>query len=166
VDPRAVGVPLISSSQGKTTIDFGGLGASRSGGGGDDKKHDTHGPTFGVVYANDLAREALSNDGRTKFPVGSIIVREKLASADATQPELVAVMIKRASGFNTSGGDWEFVTADGRLAKVRERQKKGSCLDCHSSQADRDFVFPPSPSGLKLVNPPSGFFNPPPPKFP
>lgn len=151
-------MPLISSSQGKTTIDFGGLGASRSGG-GDDKEHDTHGSTFGVVYANELAREALSNEGRTKFPVGSIIVREKLAGRDAARPELIAVMIKRSPGFNPAGGDWEFITADGTLTKVRERQKKGSCLDCHSSQADRDFVFPPPSSGLKFVNTP-------PPKFP
>ncbi|HVF67885.1 MAG TPA: cytochrome P460 family protein [Pyrinomonadaceae bacterium] len=133
-------MPLIRSSQGTTTIDFAGTVEVRS---GDGKKRDTHGSTFGVVYANDLAREALSKGGRTKFPVGSVIVREKLSRADATQPELVAVMIKRAPGFNPPGGDWEFLTADGKLTKLRERQKKGSCLECHSSQADRDFVFPP-----------------------
>lgn len=151
-------MPIIRNSQGKTTIQLNDFGAPPGDGGG--KKHDTHGSTFGVVYANDLAREALSNDGRAKFPVGSIIVREKLASREATQPELVVVMIKRASGFNPAGGDWEFITADGTLTKVRERQKKGSCLDCHSSQADRDFVFPATPS------PKSDFVNLPPPKFP
>ena len=153
------------NSAGTTSITLEGLGAPRSDGG---KKRDNHDSTFGVVYANDLAREALSNDGRTKFPVGSIIVREKLARADATQPELVAVMIKRAPGFNPAGGDWEFITADGTLTKVRERQKKGSCLNCHSSQADRDFVSPPPPSKLEFVNPPSPkteFYSSPP-KFP
>ncbi len=133
-------MPLIRSSQGKTTIDLGGIRAPRSGGGG--KKRDNHDTTFGVVYANDLAREALLSEGRAKFPVGSIIVREKLSHAEATQPELVAVMMKRARGFNPKGGDWEFLTADGMLTKVREQQRKGSCLECHSSQADRDFVFP------------------------
>ena len=132
-------MPTIRSSQGKTTIQLNDFGAPHSSG---RKKHDNHDTTFGVVYANDLAREALPSGGRTKFPAGSIIVREKLAHAEATQPELVAVMIKRAAGFNPSGGDWEFLTADGMLKKVRERQKKGSCLECHSSKADTDFFFP------------------------
>jgi hypothetical protein len=138
-------VPLIRSSQGKTTIDLGGIGAPRTGGGGG-KKHDDHDTSFGVVYANDLAREALASEGRTKFPAGSVIVREKLARETDTQPQLVAVMIKRAPGFNPSGGDWEFLTADGPLTKVRERQKNGSCLNCHSSQADKDFFFSPAES--------------------
>ena len=137
-------MPTFTTSQGKTTIRLNDFGAPHSGGGG--KKRDTHDSTFGVVYANDLAREAFASDGRTKFPAGSVIVREKLARAEATQPELVAVMIKRAPGFNPKGGDWEFLTADGTLTKLRERQKKGSCLECHSSQAGREFVFPPPES--------------------
>ena len=140
VDTRAVGVPVIrKNSAGTVVIDLGPAGAPDF----PPKEHDTHeGPVFGIVYANEAAREPLANEGRTKFPAGSMIVREKLARADDAQPELVAVMIKRAAGFNPSGGDWEFITIDGGLTKVRERQKKGSCLECHSSQADRDFVFP------------------------
>src|ERR1051325_8401801 len=125
------------------TIDLGGVGAPSSPASPPrgPKKDETHeGFYFGVIYANDPAREPLANEGRTKFPAGSMIVREKLARADDAQPELVAVMIKRAAGFNPSGGDWEFLVVDGGLTKVRERQKKGSCLQCHSSQADRDFV--------------------------
>ena len=154
-------MPLITTSRGKTTINLNDFGAPHSGGGG--KKQNDHDSTFGVVYANDLAREALAGDGRAKFPVGSIIVREKLARLEATQPELVAVMIKRAPGFNPKGGDWEFLTADGMLTKVRERQKKGSCLNCHSSQAASDFVFPlPLPASASGP----GFPPPPAPKFP
>lgn len=105
---------------------------------------DSHenGPTFGVVYANDLARAALSRG--TTFPAGSIIVREKLPAPDAVRPELLAVMYKRARGFNPKGGDWEFLILDGAATRIQERQKNGSCLDCHDSQRDRDFVFPPT----------------------
>jgi hypothetical protein len=77
-----------------------------------------------------------------KFPVGSIIVREKLSKKGGDRPELLAVMIKRAAGFNPAGGDWEFLTVDGQVSKIRERQKKGSCLDCHSLRPEADFVFP------------------------
>ena len=78
----------------------------------------------------------------SKFPVGSIIVREKLATQTDARPELLAVMIKRARGFNPKADDWEFLTVDGALTKIQERQKKGSCLQCHASQSERDFVFP------------------------
>ena len=96
--------------------------------------------TYGVVYANELARAALAGD--LKFPSGSIIVREKRSKPDDATPQLLAVMVKRAPGFSPKGGDWEFLTVDGALTKVTGRQKKGSCLDCHASQRERDFVFP------------------------
>jgi hypothetical protein len=51
-------------------------------------------------------------------------------------------MIKRERGFNPTGGDWLFLTVDGAMTKVQERQKKGTCLECHKSQRSRDFVFP------------------------
>lgn len=101
-----------------------------------------HAYTYGVVYANDAAARVMLAPAPWKFPVGSVIVREKLLSLDQTKPELLAVMVKRAAGFNPAGGDWEFLIIDGAQTRVRERQKKGSCLECHASQRDRDFVFP------------------------
>jgi hypothetical protein len=104
-------------------------------------EHTDEPKAFGGVYVNDAARAAFADARRDPFPVGSIIVREKLARADAAQAQLLAVMVKRAPGFNPEAGDWEFLIADGALAKVRERQKRGSCLDCHAAQRAHDFVF-------------------------
>lgn len=101
------------------------------------------GSSFGVVYVNGLGREAMNAETPMKFPRGSVIVREKLAKADDAQPQLLTVMIKRARGFNSKANDWEFLTIDGATTKVLERQKQGSCLGCHKSQKDRDFVYPP-----------------------
>ena len=106
----------------------------------EEENHTTGASTFGVVYANEPARAALA--GALKFPAGSIIVREKRSKPDDATPELLAVMVKRERGFNPAGGDWEFLTADGALTQVSGRQKKGSGLDCHASQRERDFVFP------------------------
>ena len=64
------------------------------------------------------------------------------ARADSGTPELLAVMTKRAPGFNPQAGDWGFLLVNGDASKVIERQKKGSCLDCHASQRERDFVYP------------------------
>lgn len=107
----------------------------------EDKK--THeGNSFGVVYVNSLAREAVTAEPSIQFPRGAIIVREKLSKADDTQPQLLSVMIKRARGFNPAANDWEFLMVDGAMTKVWERQKKGSCLECHATQKTRDFVYP------------------------
>jgi hypothetical protein len=100
------------------------------------------GSLLGAIYVNELAAQVIAAGKSVRFPVGSIIVREKLVKADEKEPELVVVMIKRELGYNPAGGDWLFLTADGELAKVRERQKEGSCLACHESERDNDFVFP------------------------
>jgi len=75
------------------------------------------------------------------FPTGSIIVREKLGKPDDQRPQLLAVMVKHASGFSPKTGDWEYLILDGGLTKVRERRKQGACFECHESQRSRDFVF-------------------------
>lgn len=110
-----------------------------------EKKQATHedsGNIFGVVYANGLANDVLNAKDRMRFPPGSIIVREKLAKVDDEKPELLTAMIKRARGFNPKANDWEFLVIDGTMTKIIDRQKQGSCLNCHASQKKRDFVFP------------------------
>jgi hypothetical protein len=74
-----------------------------------------------------------------KFPVGSTIVRERRWQPNAS-PDLLAVMIKRASGFNSKGGDWEFLITEPNAVTVKSREKTGSCLECHARTTD-DFVF-------------------------
>ena len=107
-----------------------------------DATHEGGGNSFGIVYVNSLARELVNAEPPLQFPRGSIIVREKLARADDAQPLLLTVMIKRARAFNSKANDWEFLVVDGAMTKIQERQKKGSCLDCHASQKQRDFVYP------------------------
>ena len=102
-------------------------------------KDTSEGHTYGVIYANDSARAALASGA--KFPAGSVLVRETRATPDAATPQRLVVMFKRAPGFNPKGGDWEFLTVNGALTKITARQKKGSCLDCHARQSERDFVF-------------------------
>jgi predicted RNA-binding protein with PUA domain len=105
--------------------------------------HENGGKSFGVVYVNSLAREFVSAGPSFQFPPGAIIVREKLAKADDARPQLLTVMIKRVRGFNPKANDWEFLMLDGATNKILERQKEGSCLDCHESQKQRDYVYAP-----------------------
>ena len=75
------------------------------------------------------------------FRPGAIIVREKLANANSKMPELLAVMMKHESGFNPAANDWEFLILNGGATNVQHREKTGSCLQCHASQKEKDFVF-------------------------
>lgn len=61
--------------------------------------------------------------------------------SNSDKPQVLSVMIKREKGFNPDGGDWAFLVMDGAATKVKQRKKKGQCLECHQAAAARDFVF-------------------------
>lgn len=151
---RRVGdVPQVRTSQGTTKISLEGSWvfeppAPTRGGKRPEKEgsHAGESKEFNVVYLNETASAALNAARPLKFPVGSIIVSEKLSKPDDEPPQRIAVMVKRAAGFNPKSGDWEFLVVDGALDRVRERQKKGRCAECHASQRENDFVFPPPES--------------------
>jgi hypothetical protein len=103
--------------------------------------HEESAGSFGVVYVNEPARRALLNEKNPQFPVGSIIVREKLAHLKDAAPQLLAVMFKRERGFNPKANDWEFLILDGDARTVRQRERTGSCQKCHAQQKKSDFVF-------------------------
>lgn len=95
----------------------------------------------GIVYANELAFDAVLRELKV-YPEGSILVREKPSAKDPAKADLLAVMIKREAGFNPSGGDWQFLTTNGSMTKIKVNQKVGMCLNCHESQKGTDFVYP------------------------
>ena len=96
--------------------------------------------TYGVVYVNDLGRASMFGKAAS-LPPGAMIVREKLSSSSATKPDLLAVMIKRAKGFNPMANDWEFLVVTGDGKKIERREKTGACQECHASEAKNDLVF-------------------------
>jgi hypothetical protein len=108
----------------------------------DSKPREDHttGESFARVYANEQARPAMVK-GNTSFPSGSIIVREKLLRADATEPALVTAMIKRERGFSTATNDWEFFVIDRGLTRIKDRDTVGNCASCHASAKATDWVF-------------------------
>src|ERR1044071_3681790 len=95
---------------------------------------------FVNVFVNDAGRRAILEELRPRFPVGSLIVKEKLPARDAKEPELLTAMLKREAGFDPEGGDWEYLVLDGRGEEVRARGKLESCRACHQAVADTDFV--------------------------
>ena len=99
-----------------------------------------HTMKFISVYVNREAEKAMWQQEAPKFPLGSIIVKEKVSSPTATDPELLTVMIKRDAGYNPEHGDWEYLVTDGKVSSITERGKLASCTTCHTHYAETDFV--------------------------
>lgn len=74
------------------------------------------------------------------FPVGSILLKQKLDPENSSKATLFTGMIKRDKGFFPDGGDWEYFTLDGELSKVTSRGKLETCAACHRDFAEWDFV--------------------------
>jgi hypothetical protein len=104
------------------------------------QKGEGHVTALGFAYANAAARDGFQLQPFV-FPVGSIIVRERLLGASSTPDQLV-VMIKHEPDFNRKAGGWEFVAVSGDMKKIVKREKDGKCLECHATAANNDFVFP------------------------
>jgi hypothetical protein len=100
----------------------------------------THATTLGFAYVNALGQEAFQSRP-FRFPVGTIIVRERLLESSSNAQSLV-VMIKRERSFNRKANGWEFLSVSGEATRVLKREKEGKCLECHRSAAENDFVFP------------------------
>lgn len=103
----------------------------------DDGKHET---SLGFGYVNEIGRNGFQRKPFS-FPVGTVIVRERLWYASGN-PDRLVVMIKREQSFNRKANGWEFLTASGDGKEILKREKDGKCLKCHASAARDDFVFP------------------------
>jgi hypothetical protein len=105
------------------------------------RNNSPHEDKFIVVYVNEIGQSAMMRQRNPQFPQGSIIIKEKLASADSISPELLTAMIKREKGFNPAGNDWEFFASGGDAKSVQAQGKLDNCIACHSAKRSSDFVF-------------------------
>jgi hypothetical protein len=66
-------------------------------------KYDSQNPhrdKFILVYVNDIGRQSMIEEKSPRFPVGTVIVKEKLPTKDSRDPELLTVMHKREAGYD------------------------------------------------------------------
>ena len=78
---------------------------------------------------------------RPQFPVGTVIVKEKLARVDSNSPELMTVMVRHAKGYNPENGDWEYLVVGGKGTRIDAQGKLATCQSCHSRAPAEDNVF-------------------------
>lgn len=92
------------------------------------------------VFVNPVGREAMMTRLSPKYPVGTMIVKEKLGSSDSTKPEMLTAMIKRRPGYNPESGDWEYLVLDGAALMIIEQGKLTRCSGCHQPYKSSDFI--------------------------
>ena len=115
------------------------------------KRNGPHAHTSVKIFMNEIAAEAFRDRSAT-YPVGSVIVKEKLgleydlvdANGErerkaAKTASGVGGMIKRAAGYDPGHGDWEYFYFEDP-AKI-EHGKIASCVKCHRGAAATDYVF-------------------------
>ncbi len=95
-------------------------------------------------YANEKAMEGFRTG---HFPDGSVVVDERLevrqeAGATFEGPrKSVAVMIKEATRYQSTGG-WAFdVFAGEDRTQGASASVRAACFSCHSRRKDHDFLF-------------------------
>ncbi|MEO7453337.1 MAG: cytochrome P460 family protein [Fimbriimonadales bacterium] len=99
-----------------------------------------HMPKYIKVYVNDIGTEAMLSAEPIVFPVGSVIVKEKLKKVDEKKPELLTIMIKRAVSTPPSVQDWEFITSTDQK-HIAKGGDVSHCVSCHTGQQETDFVY-------------------------
>ncbi|MFN3652644.1 MAG: cytochrome P460 family protein [Armatimonadota bacterium] len=104
------------------------------------EKASPHLDKFVTVYGNPAARKPMLERKRPVFPRGSLLVKEKLSTADSRAPELLTVMRKREKGYFPAGGDWEYLVLDGSGSKIEERGRLKRCASCHAQWKETGFV--------------------------
>jgi hypothetical protein len=87
------------------------------------------------VYVNELGLPLMENDTNRTFPVGTIIVKEKIATLDNEARNELGIMVKEESGWEYSYWD------DGTL--YQDPNDVAHCIECHSAEAGGDSVFWP-----------------------
>ncbi len=107
-----------------------------------------HAKKYIRVFVNSIGEAAMTTQKEPRFPVGSVIVKQKLPlikSKGKTQrislsPELLTVMIKRAPGYDKANGDWEYMATDGPGQHASQRGQVESCQNCHRPFEKTDYV--------------------------
>jgi hypothetical protein len=100
-----------------------------------------HSDKYIRVYVNDVGRDAMLKAKNPKFPVGTIVIKEKLPEKQSQTPEFFTIMLKREAGYDPGAGDWQYLIMGAAKAKLEKPADIDSCQSCHSAWAVKsDFI--------------------------
>ena len=126
-------------------------------------KFGPHANTGILIYMNKPAADAFATNA-SAYPVGAVIVKQKsihgytdndgkrVYEADTG----VGGMVKRSAGYDPKHGDWEYFYFED-IKKV-ESGRISTCVQCHASAKDKDYVFGTWRRGHSQLNNPSDIY--------
>ena len=88
---------------------------------------------FGQVYVNEIAKEIFKASAQPVFPVGTVVVKEKVLHPNDTKADSLGIMIKQKDG-------WEFAFIDSDGSVTRDKKLLTECYTCHQGLKDTDQV--------------------------
>jgi hypothetical protein len=94
-----------------------------------------------TVYVNSVGRKEMLKPFPRQFPVGTVIIKEKMPAPSSTTAELLTVMRKRERGYDLEAGDWQYLVLDGKAEKVQAEGRLARCRNCHQEVAKQDHIF-------------------------
>lgn len=82
------------------------------------------------------------------YPAGTILLKENYSALKGSPkvPVSITMMIKREKGYDTQGGNWEYVQFD-QMGNImlnghsRDASVNKACASCHINIAERDYIF-------------------------
>ena len=98
-----------------------------------------HSDKFFDVYISSPGAPIIKT-GKGTYPENTVILKRKYSDAAGNATEVYTGMIKRASGYNPSGGDWEYFVVSGDGKNVTQSGALTSCMQCHQSYQSSDYV--------------------------
>ena len=94
---------------------------------------------FCDVYVNPIAKETMIS-GEGVYPVGSLVIKSKLATPESKRAELFTVMQKMPAGYDADHGDWKYSVIDGKSYRQLAVGRIDSCIDCHAAYQETDYI--------------------------
>ncbi len=94
------------------------------------------------------ADEAMDSSSYVTYTPGTIFLKEHYtdSSGQPGSPLFLAAMLKHGAGYDSAGGDWEYLawtTTGAWVVKGDSRNPavKSMCASCHLNMSQRDFIF-------------------------
>lgn len=91
------------------------------------------------VYVTQSGQEVMKS-GKGVYPVGTVILKQKLGDAAGKKAEFFTGMVKRGKGYDREAGDWEFFVMNSEATVARVPLNVQSCVECHAPFRATDFV--------------------------
>ena len=99
-----------------------------------------HHNTYVCIYVNKAGEAAMYNKKPVKFPVGSVIVKER-HTGEKGPLTLMTVMQKGPKGSHPSTGDWRYYVTDPHSVLLSKSSRLAYCEDCHARTKSSDYVY-------------------------